>query len=51
LVILFLSKKKFIATDDNITVADLALKCHIENLARVGYKFNERVAKYLKDVY
>lgn len=42
----FLSKHKFIASEDKVTIADLALVWHFRNLEFYGYELPNRIREY-----
>jgi len=46
----FLSRRKFLSSDDKITVADLALFWHLGGLIDIGYEFSPRVKEYHQNV-
>jgi glutathione S-transferase len=43
-------KKKFVASDENITIADLALAWHLNNLQYYGLEFTPRMKQYFNNV-
>ena len=47
---IFLSKTKFITSNDSLSIADLALVWHIAGLISSGYKLSARVQKYYDDI-
>jgi len=46
----FLSRRKFLSSDDKITVADLALFWHLGGLIDAGYEISPRVKEYHQNV-
>ena len=47
---IFLSRRRFVASDANITIGDLALAWHFQNLNYYGYEFPNRVWEYFQDL-
>jgi len=46
----FLSQRRFLATNNQISVADLALSYHLAGLLVYGYELSPRVREYHRDV-
>lgn len=46
----FLSRRKFLASDDRITIADLAFLWHFAGVKSCGIQLSERLNKYWDDV-
>ncbi len=47
----FLSQRKFIASNDNISVADVAVAFHFAGMVDSGFDFSSRLQEYIKTVY
>ncbi len=50
LINIFLSRRRFLASECNLTIADLSLTWHFQNLNYYGYEFSNRVWEYFQDL-
>lgn len=51
LIGVFLSQRKFAASDDKLTIADLALVFHLAGSRDSGYELPKRAEEYLNDIF
>jgi hypothetical protein len=50
LINIFLNRRRFVASDANVTIGDLSLAWHLLNLNYYGYEFPNRVWEYFQDL-
>lgn len=46
----FLNRFKYVATDDEVSIADLALIWHLNGMVKFGYKLPQRSAEYFESL-